>query len=408
MFSYERLRGHQFLRWRVVLYFASIATLSLSCQAATPTNITTNPSSGQAIAQTFAVSATDSAGWQDINRVMFMIYATSSSTCVAEIFPSTNQLYLMTADASSWLGPITAGSGSLNNNLCTLYGSGSSYSGGGNTVTADFSLAFSSSFAGTWPIYGAALDNAYNSSGWSQTGTFTTAPTITGVNSFWWLGGLLSDGNYYAQAAWTANANGASGTPTWHTLPIYGGGNVSFSCMTCSSTTATSTAPSNGCYYDLTVYVTYPDGSQSTNFNVAIITPSTTTLLSGYPQDEGWFAPYGYQSVTSWNLTDTCGSSDAGLDGHEAFGSFSDDYAGNSWGHPTPNGLYNSTSHWADTIGNAYEVTPPSIVPQSPLGSTAIFHSPWSLWVGSQALGSFGVSVRSDTAQVYQDHGRHQ
>jgi len=25
--------------------------------------------------------------------------------------------------------------------------------------------------------------------------------------------------------------------------------------------------------------------------------------------------------------------------------------------------------------------------------------------VGSQALGSFGVSVRSDTAQVYQDHG---
>ncbi|HLH43402.1 MAG TPA: hypothetical protein VKV74_10475 [Bryobacteraceae bacterium] len=53
-------------------------------------------------------------------------------------------------------------------------------------------------------------------------------PTITGVNAFWWLGpGILSDGGmcsgqpgpcYYAQAAWTANANGAMGTPTWNVI----------------------------------------------------------------------------------------------------------------------------------------------------------------------------------------------
>lgn len=89
-------------------------------------------------------------------------------------------------------------------------------------------------------------------------------PTITGVNAFWWLGsGILSDGGYYAQAAWTANANGATGTPTWHVNTVVGGGNVSLSCGTCANTEATSTAPSNGCVYDISVYVTYPDGSQS-------------------------------------------------------------------------------------------------------------------------------------------------
>src|ERR1700693_728119 len=109
-------------------------------------------------------------------------------------------------------------------------------------------------------------------------GVLSTAvgqPTISGVNAFWWLGsGVLSDGNgcstnsspcYYAQASWTANPNGASGTPTWYVNTVSGGGNVSLSCTTCSSTVATSTAPSNGCVYDVSVYVHYPDGSESSH-----------------------------------------------------------------------------------------------------------------------------------------------
>jgi hypothetical protein len=79
-------------------------------------------------------------------------------------------------------------------------------------------------------------------------------PSISGVNAFWYLGGPLSDGAgcssggwcYYAQAAWTANPNGHSGTPTW-TVLNYGTGNVSLSCYTCASTVATATAASEGC-----------------------------------------------------------------------------------------------------------------------------------------------------------------
>src|SRR5262245_51757460 len=68
-------------------------------------------------------------------------------------------------------------------------------------------------------------------------------PTITGANAVWWFGsGILHDGSgcatnsnpcYYTQAAWTANANGASGTPTWHVSTNVGGGNISLSCTTC-------------------------------------------------------------------------------------------------------------------------------------------------------------------------------
>lgn len=59
--------------------------------------------------------------------------------------------------------------------------------------------------------------------GMCSTAVLTYAqPTISGVNAFWYLGGPLSDGSgcstggwcYYAEAAWTANPTGHSGTPT--------------------------------------------------------------------------------------------------------------------------------------------------------------------------------------------------
>jgi hypothetical protein len=255
-------------------------------------------------------------------------------------------------------------------------------------------------------------------------GVLSTAvgqPTISGVNAFWWLGsGVLSDGNgcstnsspcYYAQASWTANPNGASGTPTWYVNTVSGGGNVSLSCTTCSSTVATSTAPSNGCVYDVSVYVHYPDGSESSHsgFEVAIVTPQTTTLLANYPADADYTGS-GYISTTKWNLTDSCGSSDAGLDANEVFGMFTDDYAGNNWQHGSQSAGNQSTSTITDqqsVFQNGNNTTPPAENPQSPLTTTRVFHNPWTLYVGSLTFGS-GVAVRADTQQNYQDHARHQ
>lgn len=178
-------------------------------------------------------------------------------------------------------------------------------------------------------------------------------PTISGANAFWWLGsGILSDGGtcsgktgpcYYAQASWTANPNGNSGSPTWTVVNAPDGGGVSLNCNTCTTVVATATSPSGGCVYDVTVAVTY-NGNTSAPFNVAIIQPTTTTLQSGTPFDQSAHAAFsttglvGYISTTSWNVTDSCGSSDGGLDVNESFGTFSNDTANNYPRPPIGNG----------------------------------------------------------------------
>lgn len=237
-------------------------------------------------------------------------------------------------------------------------------------------------------------------------------PTISGVSAFWWLGsGILSDHGYYAQAAWTANPNGASVTPTWSVSTVGGGGNVNLSCTTCSGTTATSTAPSNGCVFDVTVKVNY-GGFVSTPFNVAIIRPSHLALLGGYPINSVW-GSQGYNSSYEWQLQDTCNNPSAGLDANEVFGTDVDDYFQSTGIHSTwlnqaiATATYNSDATVYDTIGASNQTTPPARTPQRPLTSVKVFHHPWTLFVGTQTFGS-GVAVRSDTQQWYQDHGVHQ
>lgn len=179
-------------------------------------------------------------------------------------------------------------------------------------------------------------------------------PTITGVNAFWWLGnGILSNGGtcsghtgpcYYAQASWTAHPNGNTGSPTWTVVNAPGGGAVSLDCYTCTTVEATATSPSAGCVYDVTVTVTY-NGHTSAPFTVALIQPTTTTLQSRTPFDQSANDAFsttgavGYVSTTSWNITDSCGASDGGLDVNETFSSFSNDTS-NNWPRPSAGNTY--------------------------------------------------------------------
>lgn len=238
-------------------------------------------------------------------------------------------------------------------------------------------------------------------------------PTISGVNAFWWLGpGNLSDcvpgaACYYAQATWTANANGASGTPTWNVSTAAGGGNVSLSCTLCTTTVATSTAPSNGCVYDVTVYLTYPDASRSPNFNVAIITPKSLSLQYPYPSDVSWSGSYGYTTTYEWELLDSCGNPDSNIHGNETFGTWYDVYSGNTWGYPSASSTYGDDPYWYDTLAARYQAVPPSENPQSPLSTELVkYNYPWQLWMGSATFGS-GVSVQADYQIFWVDHGRH-
>jgi len=268
-------------------------------------------------------------------------------------------------------------------------------------------LRHARTYAGVWALF-------------ASTPCIFATPTITGPNAIWWFGsGILLDGSgcptgsspcYYAQSALTANANGdTSGTPTWTVTSKQGGGDVSLSCLTCTNTTATSTAPSPGCTYDVSIYLTYPDNVQSSTFYLLVAQPTTLTLQSGYPTDLHSRFGVGYDSKTEWQMTDSCGNADAGLDVNEVFGTFITDYTGQNWSTPFESSANQPTSYIMDSMIGTQEggYVPAPEYPQTPLGTTKVRHNPWLFYVGSLTIGS-GLLIHTDTQQNYQDHGRHQ
>lgn len=269
---------------------------------------------------------------------------------------------------------------------------------------------------------------------WRDMGPYNTGngplniqrPAVVGPNNqpavaaFWWLGwSVLSDGApgavYYAQAAWVGQPNGATGTPTW-SWNDYGAGRVDLSCTTCSSVVATSAAASSGCTQDIKITLNY-GGFTSDPFWVTIVTPSTMTLSPNYPKDFAVGA--GYNSDWRWDLTDTCGNLDAGLDGYELFGQFAKNISDETWGTPSPAPpFFNAKSYWFDTVGmpvadcSVYHpqcANPgPLQTPPVPLSTAQVFYDwGWSAWVGTQTIG-LGVQVISNAQQWYIDHGTHQ
>ena len=237
-------------------------------------------------------------------------------------------------------------------------------------------------------------------------------PIISGNNGMWYLGGIASDQGYYATQVLTVNPNGFSGTIDWVVAP-FGSGNIGLSCYTgCStSVTATSSAASSGCTADVNVVATV-GGIASLGFWITVVTPTTTTLSSGPPPDSTYpGSSSGYESVYVWNLTDSCGNTDAGLDEHEEFGTWTTDYSGTDWPHPTAFSGYVSSYQIYDYITkgpNAPGTIPTPLAPQSPISTVKVFEdSPWRYFVASLTTG-YGVQVHSDTQIWYEDHGRHQ
>jgi hypothetical protein len=262
--------------------------------------------------------------------------------------------------------------------------------------------------------------------GFASSAVAQYTPTISGINAWWWLGGIVYDGLgcsttppgscYWSEAPLTANPNGAPGSPVWNVSTVAGGGSVSLNCNTCTSVVATATAPSNGCVYDVTVTVSYGP-YQSASFHILINTIADMTLVGGYPTNSS-FLGNGYDSQYVWNATDVCGSEVYGLDGNESYGSWTDDYYltqgyYNTWNLPgvlTPNPYYFSSYLWADDIkAQAAGANDPNTThPQSPLQYIYVEDNyPWTLHAFSQTIGA-GLLIHSDDQQWYIDHGEHQ
>jgi hypothetical protein len=135
------------------------------------------------------------------------------------------------------------------------------------------------------------------------------------------------------------------------------------------------------------------------------------TLSQSYPKDN--LDGPGYQTIYQWTLTDTCGNQDTGLDQHEEFGSWTDDYYAstgvhNNWGQPAPIARETPDASCYDSIGAYGFTTPVPTNPGSTLSGVTVMHdTSWRYVVGSLSQGQ-AITVHSDTQQWYLDHGRHQ
>jgi hypothetical protein len=179
---------------------------------------------------------------------------------------------------------------------------------------------------------------------------------------------------------------------------------VSLSCNNCANPVATALSPSGGCYFDIQLYVSY-GGYSSNAFNVTIVAPSYTNLQSGYPKNDIWMVT-GYKSTYEWQVVDSCGSADGGIDANEVLGSYTN-IISNNWLTSSGDPVYMTTSLIDDGIGHVGG-SPAAKTPQNPLTTTEIrYDYPWALRVGSQTSAK-GTPVRVDYQVEWLDHGTHQ
>jgi subtilisin family serine protease len=160
---------------------------------ATPAPVQVTPAYGTGNSQVFTFNFADADGWQDLGVVNVLInfWLDGRQACYIAYVPATRSLYLVD-DSGNAGGPYQwmtlPSSGLIGNSQCTIYGSGSSATGSGATLTLGLNIAFQPGLAGTRLVYMAARDNAGANSGWQRMGVWNvpglpaTSPAVVSVS----------------------------------------------------------------------------------------------------------------------------------------------------------------------------------------------------------------------------------
>lgn len=202
--------------------FTSIAIL-IGCVGlanAQPAPVSVTPSSGSGGSQVFTVVVTDTHGATDISEVdMYVMSGVkpgsvsgwSAHECIVRFQRAAGTVGLV-VDAGGAFGVSAAAGGVASNSQCTIFGTGSSATASGNTLTVKFNITFDGSvFNGAKQIYLAAGNNAgqWSTNFQQQFGSWTipalpAVPTPVSISP--------SSGNSEAQTftATFTDPNGAS------------------------------------------------------------------------------------------------------------------------------------------------------------------------------------------------------
>jgi len=155
--------------------------------------VSVTPAFGSALTQTmtFTFNAPNGHASFTVVNVLINNAINGIGACYVAFVPSSGSLFLVD-DAGNAGGPYAGmtlpGSNTIQNSQCSIAGTGSSFSGSGNTLTLTLAITFKAPFAGNKIIYMAAQDNTPSNSGWQTIGVWKVpgavppGPAVGGVS----------------------------------------------------------------------------------------------------------------------------------------------------------------------------------------------------------------------------------
>ena len=159
--------------YQVVIFDPDAAGVN---QAPRPTAL--EPASGTGLRRSFTFTFSDPDGWRDLTVLNGLInfWLDGRQACYFAYVPAQRALYLVD-DAGNAGGPYTGmllpSAAAISNGQCTVYGSGSSVSAEGQTLSLTLDIAFHGHFGGAKIVYLAARDSAGHNSGWQRLGVWS-------------------------------------------------------------------------------------------------------------------------------------------------------------------------------------------------------------------------------------------
>jgi hypothetical protein len=230
------------------------------------------------------------------------------------------------------------------------------------------------------------------------------APRINGKKHVWWFKGEKPAG-YDTDPGITLTAYPPGHAYTW--TIVTGGTEVKLSSPTANPVQVASLMGSTA-KNDVSITVQEADGATSNPFRITVKQPKSLTLLSNVDMIDATFA---YDSDIHYKILDQFGMilpKNVPLNEHFT-ADVTADFAGENWRRGANGGATVAPSDWHDQVqGESAGHVPPPQNPQTPLGTTKVYHWPGNWSIGSaDPSGGKGVKVQKNTWLKFQDHARH-
>jgi hypothetical protein len=151
-----------------------------------PTLASATPSSSTSATQSFVLTARDTNGATDIQRIYFLVNSDTTipaGSCHGYYDRAANQILLFNDALSALNGPLTPGvAGTIQNSQCAIDGAASSVTASGTDVVLTLNITRQGAFSsGSRNLYGWVTDNSGANTGWVLASTWNlgaSAPTL--------------------------------------------------------------------------------------------------------------------------------------------------------------------------------------------------------------------------------------